>query len=51
LGSFFVSFVRSADLHPQKMLHHARMAGLVKLHCGVVSYSERLVRAVRTGSG
>ncbi|MEB8386431.1 hypothetical protein OO012_04255 [Rhodobacteraceae bacterium KMM 6894] len=26
------SFVRSADLHPTKMLRHGRMAGLVKLH-------------------
>jgi chromosome segregation ATPase len=28
---------RSADLHPPKMLHDARMAGLVKLRCGIVT--------------
>jgi hypothetical protein len=27
-----VAFVRSADLHPTKMLRHGRMAGLVKRH-------------------
>ncbi|ANP35916.1 hypothetical protein JL2886_00994 [Phaeobacter gallaeciensis] len=26
--------VRSADLHPPKMLHHGRMAGLMKLRRG-----------------
>ncbi|MEP3301844.1 MAG: hypothetical protein ABJO05_07735 [Roseibium sp.] len=29
------NFVRSADLHPPKMLRHGRMAGLVKLRRGI----------------
>jgi hypothetical protein len=36
-----VCFVRSADLHPAKMLHGARMAGLVKLQRGTRSAGQR----------
>jgi hypothetical protein len=29
---------RTADLHPSKMLHDGRMAGLVKLHRSTVAF-------------
>jgi len=38
-------FVRSAALHPPKMLHDARMAGLVKLRRSTGHLGERQVRA------
>ena len=40
-----VGKVCSADLHPSKVLHDARMAGLVKLHGGVEGDNERPVWA------
>ena len=42
-------FVRSADLHPPKMLHDARMAGLVKLRRSTGHLGERQQWAGRVG--
>ena len=36
-----VNFLRTADLHPLKMLRDGQMAGLVKLHRGDQSATER----------
>ena len=42
---------RSADLHPPKMLHDARMAGSVTLRCNFRSDDEGPQWAVFIGSG
>jgi hypothetical protein len=42
------SFVPLCRLHPAKMLHDRRMAGLVKLYRSAQPRSERQVRAVST---
>ncbi len=44
-----VASSRTADLHPLKMMHGGRMAGLVKLRCSIAHFGGCKLRADRVG--
>lgn len=47
-GAAKVSFVRTADRNPPKMLRARQMAGMVKLHCSIARADGRLFLAMAT---